>query len=426
MKCGRSGGIHERSIFMKRSGSCILLVLWSAFLVLFCSCAHPEEMLRYRPDSTESVKIGLLLPLSGSEASQGRKMLNGARFAAEEVNSKRGHFGRQVELIVEDTSSDGPGAAAAFERAVRGGAVGVVGAYSTAEARSITDLARRFRVPLVIAMATGNDEVIGGNPFVFRSVFTDKQQARMIAGYMKYYRRVKRIVVTVSADPEDLYSRNVARDVTGAFRELGGEIISVSEINKKSPDGVLKDTAALAPDAVVLPFRAAEAARYYKILRKNGYVGLICGPDSWDDPVFLRGLQELDKPGVNFYTAFFSTETRHWEFRRFRENFRKNLFYYPDSCEIQTFDAVNMLLIGLGNNARSLKQFQKNWQGMRKHVGAAAVYTMKPKKEIDRTIHINRVGIDTEAGRKFVSRNLISLQYSRLEEYNALSKNDED
>ena len=411
---------------MKRLRIIFLLLFGIAFLAIAGGCALPEEMLRYKPESGENVKIGLLLPLSGPDASQGRKMLNGARFAAEEINSKRGHFGRRVELVVEDTCSSGPGAAAAFERAVRGGAVGVVGAYSTVEARSVTALAPRFRVPLIIAMATGNDEVIGGNRFVFRSVFTNRQQARMIAGYMKYYRRVKRIIVTVSADPEDLYSRNVARDVAAAFRELGGEVISVSEINKKSPEGMLRETVALAPDAVVLPFKAHEAARYYKILRKNGYVGLICGPDSWDDPEFVKSLQELGKPGLNFYTAFFSTETRHWESSQFRENFRKNLFYYPDSCEIQTFDAVNMLLIGLGNNARNLKQFQKNWRGMRKHVGAAAVYTMKPENEIDRTIHVNRIGVAADGGKKFVSRNLVSLQYSRLEEYNAVGKDDEE
>ncbi len=415
-----------RSDFMKRLKIVVLLLFGSAFLAVFCGCALPEEMLRYQPGSTESVKIGLVLPLSGADASQGRKMFNGARFAAEEINSKRGHFGRQVELIVEDSRSSGPGAAAAFEKVVKSGAVGVVGAYSTTEARHMTGLARRFRVPLVIAMATGNDEVIGGNRFVFRSVFTDKQQARMIAGYMKYFRRVKRIVVTVSADPGDLYSRNVARDVTRAFRDLGGQVVAVSEINKKFPDKLLQEAVALAPDAIVLPFRAAEAARYYKILRKNGYVGLICGPDSWDDPEFTKALQGLKKTGVNFYTAFFSTETRHWEFSQFWENFRKKSFYYPDSCEIQTFDAVNMLLIGLGNNARNLRLFQKNWQGMRKHVGAAAVYTMKPKNEIDRTIHINRIGVDRESGDKFVSRNLVSLQYSRLEDYNAVSKDKDE
>ena len=56
---------------------------------------------------------------------------------------------------------------------------------------------------------------------------------------------------------------------------------------------------------------------------------------------------------------------------------------------------------------------------MRKHAGAAAIYTMKRKNAIDRTIYINRIGTVPELGNKLVPRNITGLQYSRLEDYNA-------
>lgn len=388
------------------------------FLTVFCGCTAPDEILRFDPESRQSVRIGAVLPLTGKNAVQGKKMLEGARFAVDSLNSRRGHFGRTVELIVEDSNSTGPGAAAALERAVSSGAVGIVGGYSSVEAQAVTDLARRRRVPVVIPMATGNDDVIGVNKFVFRVVFTDRQQAEMIAGFMKYYRRVNRLAVTVSANPDDIYSRNVARDVADAFRKLGGEVISICEVDPAKPQEPLRQAVSFVPDAVILPFEASTAAKCYKILRELGYTGLIGGPDSWDDPQFFHSLQGIKKLGNSFYTAFYSDEARHSEFSAFRKEFREKKFYYPDSCEIQTFDAVNMLLIGFGNNARDLKSFQKNWLGIRKHAGAAAIYTMKRNNVIDRTIYINRVGTVPELGNKPVPRNIAGLQYSRLEDYN--------
>ena len=385
--------------------------------LLLAGCVPAGEMLRFNPESYDALRIGVVLPLSGPQAEYGKKMLNGARFAADELNNHRGHFGRPVELVVFDTASTGDGAAQAFQSAVSAGVVGVVGGYSTVEAQGITPLAKVHRVPLVIPMATGDDDVIGGNSFVFRAVFTDKQQSEMIAGYMKYYRNIKRIVVTVSADPGDIYSRNVARDVADSFRKLGGEVSSFMEISPVSPEKALGESVAYAPDAILLPFEGKLAARYYKILREAGYNGLICGPDSWDDPVFFKTLQGIKSPGNSFYTAFYSDEASHIEFKNFRENFRKKRYYFPGSCEIQTFDAVNMLLAGFGNNGNTLRKFNRNWTALRKYTGAAAVYTMLPKNRIDRTIYINRIGTAPEDGRRLVPRNIAGLQYSRLQDY---------
>ena len=393
------------------------LVCLAVAALLLAGCVSPGEVLRFNPESYDAFRIGVLLPLSGPNADYGKKMLNGARFAADELNDHRGHFGRPVELVVFDTAGTGDGAAQAFKSAVSAGVVGIVGGYSTAEAQGITALAKVNRVPLVIPMATGDDDVIGGNSFVFRAVFTDKQQSEMIAGYMKYYRNAKRIVITVSADPGNIYSRNVARDVADSFRKLGGEVSSFIEVPAASPEKALCEAAAFAPDAVLLPFDGKTAARYYKVLRSAGYNGLICGPDSWDDPHFFKEIQGIKSPGNSFYTAFYSDEAAHPEYKTFKENFRKKRYYFPGSCEIQTFDAVNMLLAGFGNNANTLRKFNKNWTALRKYTGAAAIYTMLPKNRIDRTIYINRIGTASEDKRRLIPRNIAGIQYSRLKEY---------
>ena len=53
----------------------------------------------------ESVKIGVLIPLTGSSAFGGKKELIGIQIAVDEVNQLGGVLGRKLELIVEDTES---------------------------------------------------------------------------------------------------------------------------------------------------------------------------------------------------------------------------------------------------------------------------------------------------------------------------------
>lgn len=389
----------------------------AAILVLFCGCVPPELKLHYDPESPEAVRIGVLLPLSGIHAARGKMMLNGARFAVEELNSKRGHFGRQVDLIVMDTNSTAEGAAAAFESAVMADVVGIVGGYSSTEAISMVPLASKYRIPLVIPMATADDDFIKNNPFVFRVAFTDRQQSEMIAGFLHYYRKVRRLAIAVAMSPEDIYSRNIARDTAESFRSLGGEISMLGELNSKNSDIVLKNIASTIPDAVLLPFEGKTAASYYKKLRSFGYNGLICGPDSWDDPAFFSTLSGLRNCGNSFYTAFYSIESTLDECVDFRKEFRKKRYYFPSSYEAQTFDAVNMLLIGFGKNASDLKRFEKNWLGIRKHAAATGIYTMMKNGKTDRTIYINKVGKTPESGVGFVPRTITGLQYSRLKVY---------
>jgi branched-chain amino acid transport system substrate-binding protein len=55
--------------------------------------------------AADTVKIGLDNPLTGTFAALGKNELIGAQYAIEQMNAKGGIMGRQVELIVEDSTS---------------------------------------------------------------------------------------------------------------------------------------------------------------------------------------------------------------------------------------------------------------------------------------------------------------------------------
>ena len=73
----------------------------------FSRVAHAES---------DTIKIGMTLPVSGPTADLGKTALTGAKIALDRVNKSGGVLGKQVELVTEDNQSSNPGAVLAFSK----------------------------------------------------------------------------------------------------------------------------------------------------------------------------------------------------------------------------------------------------------------------------------------------------------------------
>ncbi|MGI8394511.1 branched-chain amino acid ABC transporter substrate-binding protein [Leucobacter sp. W1038] len=75
------------------------------------------------------IKLGMLVPLTGSESAFGESMRNGARLAVDELNRDGGVNGRELELVVIDDACDAVTAYEAAPRLVAAGIDASVGGY---------------------------------------------------------------------------------------------------------------------------------------------------------------------------------------------------------------------------------------------------------------------------------------------------------
>ena len=394
-----------------------LFSILSAALLLFCAGCVPEElMLRRDLEKDTCVTIGAILPLTGSNRHYGDKMLEGINFALEETNSRRGLHGLPIRLVVLDSNSTAVGATRAVEKAAQENVAAIIAGYDTNEVSAILPHVERLRLPTVIPMATDTEHV-GFSRFVFRNIYTDRQQAETIAAYLWYWRKVMRLGILVDMAPKEEYSRNIARDVAEYFAGLGGQVVCTAEFRSgENYESALRSIMTHAPRAILLPVEATLAAKMIKKLRELGYQGIICGPDSWDSEALIHGLAGLKEPGDCVYMGLLSDESRRRSFREFKRDFAAARFHSPGSEEVQSYDAFKLLLIGL-SDADNLLKFNKNWLSIRDHSGAAAVYTMLPRGRIDRTMYIKSIAPPNVANPDPYSRMLLEFQYSKLETY---------
>src|SRR5471030_1512160 len=99
---------------------------------------------------SQTIKIGVPVPLSGSSANAGTDIVNGAKLAAARINAAGGVLGKQIELVPEDDACDAQTAVQAAQKLVDAGVVAVAGGYCSSAALPELSTFHRAGIPYVL------------------------------------------------------------------------------------------------------------------------------------------------------------------------------------------------------------------------------------------------------------------------------------
>ncbi len=101
------------------------------------------------------IKIGVIFPLSGTQAIGGLAGKNGVFLALEEINSKGGIKGKPINLVLEDSQGEAKTAVTTFTKLVLVDEVSVIiGPFLSTEAAAVSPLAEKYKVVLFSPTAT--------------------------------------------------------------------------------------------------------------------------------------------------------------------------------------------------------------------------------------------------------------------------------
>jgi branched-chain amino acid transport system substrate-binding protein len=140
--------------------------------------------------AAEPVRIGVTTILSGPYADRGQSEQYAIELALQRINEAGGVLGRPVEAFYGDNAATEATGVRAVHRLIEEEHVPVViGALWTAVTHAIMPVIQEAKVPLVIDISAGQDFVdasgVGGNPYVFKTIPSDLDIARAMAGWMK-------------------------------------------------------------------------------------------------------------------------------------------------------------------------------------------------------------------------------------------------
>jgi branched-chain amino acid transport system substrate-binding protein len=223
----------------------------------------------------QPVKIVNVVELSGTGTTAGTNFRNGVELAAKEINASGGILGRKIALESFDTQSNPAIAKALTTKAVDQDVYVVMGPVFSGSIIVSMAETRRAGIPNFTGGEAANITT-QGNPFIFRTSFSQATGMPKIAAYVATGLKAKSIVV--------MYVNNDfgkgGRDAI--IKELGARNVKVladistdpGQVDFSSP--VLKAKQVNA-DALFAYLNEEESARLLRELRKQGYDRPIVG-----------------------------------------------------------------------------------------------------------------------------------------------------
>lgn len=134
----------------------IYVVLLAIVLVMGGSMAWMYYLLT-SPEESETIKIGVPLPLTGSMALEAITMSDGALLAQDEINARGGVLGKKIELVFGDTEGKAEIGSTVIERLIlHDNVVAIAGFLHSSVAVAAMEISHKYDIPAVIVCANAD------------------------------------------------------------------------------------------------------------------------------------------------------------------------------------------------------------------------------------------------------------------------------
>ena len=313
----------------------------TALAALALACGATAGMAQ----STDKLKVGLMLPFSGTYSALGVAIENGFRLHVAEQGGKLA--GREIEFFKVDDESDPAKATDNVNKLIKRDNVDViVGTVHSGVAMAMARAAKQSGTTLIVPNA-GADAVTG--PLcaqnIFRSSFSNWQSSYGM-GTVAAKQEKKKTAVTIS------WKYAAGDEMTGAFKEgfekEGGKVVKQLTVPFPNVEfqALLTEIAATKPDVVFAFFAGGGAVKFVKDYAAAGL--------SKVTPLYGSGFLTdgtLDAQGDAaqglLTTLHYADGLNTPRDNAFRVAYAKSFKLQPDVYAVQGYDAAQILETGL-------------------------------------------------------------------------------
>jgi branched-chain amino acid transport system substrate-binding protein len=291
---------------------------------------------------SNDIPVGAFLSLSGSDATFGTDTRDGIELAAEQLNAAGGIKGKKVKVLYEDDKSTTQEASQKVRQLIdRDKVVAVLGEVASSRTIAGGLIANTSKVPLVTPSSTAV-EVTQGRDWVFRVCFTDEQQGKVAARFVR--NDLKRAKAAVFYAAQDTYSSGLARSFRDEFKKLGGEVVLDKGYQKGESNfrTYLSELKGANPDVIFVPNYYNEMVLIARQAKEAGLPGsMFVGGDGWDSANLIEGAgKELE--GAHF-TNHYAPDVPWPNSKQFLEAYQTKYKHEPTSLAAQGYVAASVL-----------------------------------------------------------------------------------
>ena len=208
----------------------------------------------------QTIKVGIVLPLTGEQAKFGEIEKRSFIMAAEEINAKGGVNGKKLELLFEDDTGKPDVGRSATEKLISQEKVPVItGGYSSSVTAAATAVAQQFKVPFLVTTGSADKITEVGYDYVFR---INPPASEYPAAVVTFLQEVVKPKTAVILFENSLFGQSSSKEFEEDCGKLGIKVLLKEGYNKGAIDfkPMLTKVKALNPDLVYMVSYVMDAA----------------------------------------------------------------------------------------------------------------------------------------------------------------------
>jgi branched-chain amino acid transport system substrate-binding protein len=222
------------------------------FLYFLVALAIAAILLPTGAPAAETIKVGILLPLSGPLEYFGAMEKQSFDLALEEINGGGGIKGKKLDFIYQDTKGDVDGAREAVKKLMdEDKVVMLAGGYYSPATFSVAGLAQQNRTPFLINTASDDKITEQGWDYVFR---LNPPGSEYTSGIESFLREVVKPKTAVIIHEDSVHGRNSAEFFRKTCDTLGIQVLMTEgyQHGLESFKAILTRVKELNPDIVYM------------------------------------------------------------------------------------------------------------------------------------------------------------------------------
>jgi branched-chain amino acid transport system substrate-binding protein len=232
-----------------------------AGLALFSGLAITDAAM-----AQDTVKIGLILPMTGPSASTGRQVDAAVKLYMAENGTTVA--GKKIEVILKDDAGTADTTKRLAQELVVNDKVAVLAGFGlTPLAMATAPIATQAKVPEVV-MCAGTSTITEASPFIVRTSFTLAQSSVPIAQWAIKNGIKKAVTIVTDYAP----GHDGEKWFSETFTKAGGTVIENIRVPLRNPDFApfLQKAADAKPDAIYIFVPSGQGSQFMKQYRERG------------------------------------------------------------------------------------------------------------------------------------------------------------
>jgi branched-chain amino acid transport system substrate-binding protein len=288
----------------------------------------------------DAVKIGLIVSMTGQQASTGRQI----KAAVDLYMKEHGDTvaGRRIQLILRDSASVPDNTSRLAQDLIANDKIDVMAGFEiTPAALVVAPLATKSKV-VELVMAAGTSIITERSPYIVRASFTVPQSCVIIADWAAKNKISK--VVTIVSDYAPGF--DAEQSFTERFSGHGGTVAEAIRMPLVNPDfsPILDRAATYKPDAIFIFVPAGQGGVFMKQFAERGLdkAGIkVIGPGDVTDDDLLPGMGDAVIGTVTAH--FYSTDHQSAKNEDYVAGFERANKFRPNFMSVGGYDGMHLI-----------------------------------------------------------------------------------